>query len=230
MTEEIARNYARVRKAVDEAARRAGRRPEEVILVAVSKTKPPEYIRAAVEAGAAHIGENYMQEAVEKIEALGDLPARWHFIGHLQRNKARFAAEHFDIVETVDNLRLARELEKRCTKAERHLDILIQVNVGDEAQKSGVSVDEAPALLEQAADLEHLHIKGLMTIPPFDLNPEEARVYFVRLRELRDELARRPLPGVALDHLSMGMSADFPVAIEEGATMVRVGTAIFGAR
>jgi PLP dependent protein len=214
-------NLGRVQEAVARACARAGRSPDHVLLIAVSKTVDVERVRLAIAAGVAALGENRVQEAKEKIEALGR-PVPWHLIGSLQTNKARDAARLFDWIHSVDRLELAQELSRRAHRAERTLDTLIQVNLGDEPQKGGVAPAEVKRLHEMVAGLPGLRVRGLMAIPPATEQPEQARPYFRRLRELRDELG--------LEHCSMGMSADFEVAIEEGATMVRVGTAIFGAR
>jgi pyridoxal phosphate enzyme (YggS family) len=214
-------NLGRVQEAVARACARAGRSPDHVLLIAVSKTMEVERVRLAIAAGVAALGENRVQEAKEKIEALGR-PVPWHLIGSLQTNKARDAARLFDWIHSVDRLDLAQELSRRAHGAERPLDVLLQVNLGDEPQKGGVAPAELKRLHEMVAGLPNLRVRGLMAIPPATEQPEQARPYFRRLRELRDELA--------LEHCSMGMSADFEVAIEEGATMVRVGTAIFGAR
>jgi pyridoxal phosphate enzyme (YggS family) len=192
-----------------------------VLLIAVSKTMEVERVRLAIAAGVAALGENRVQEAKEKIEALGR-PVPWHLIGSLQTNKARDAVRLFDWVHSVDRLDLAQELSRRAHAAERTLNVLLQVNLGDEPQKGGVAVAELKSLHEVVAALPSLSVRGLMAIPPATEQPEQARPYFRRLRELRDELG--------LEHCSMGMSADYEVAIEEGATMVRVGTAIFGPR
>jgi hypothetical protein len=214
-------NLGRVQEAVARVCARAGRSPDHVLLIAVSKTVDVERVRLAIAAGVAALGENRVQEAKEKIEALGR-PVPWHLIGSLQTNKARDAARLFDWIHSVDRLELAQELSRRAHRAERTLDTLIQVNLGDEPQKGGVAPAEVKRLHEMVAGLPGLRVRGLMAIPPATEQPEQARPYFRRLRELRDELG--------LEHCSMGMSADFEVAIEEGATMVRVGTAIFGAR
>lgn len=212
-------NLGRVQESVARACARARRAPDSVLLIAVSKTMEIERVRLAIEAGVAALGENRVQEAKEKIEALGR-PVPWHLIGSLQTNKARDAARLFDWVQSVDRLELAQELSRRA--AARRLNVLLQVNLGDEPQKGGVAVAELKRLHEVVAALPNLAVRGLMAIPPVTGEPEQARPYFRRLRELRDELG--------LEHCSMGMSADYEVAIEEGATMVRVGTAIFGPR
>ena len=197
--------------------------------MAVSKKKDAGLVRAAIDAGQTVFGENYMQEARQKVEEIGPDIARWHFIGHLQSNKAKYAARLFDTVETVDDIGLARELDRRAKAAGRTLDVLVQVNVGRELQKSGADVEKTEALLREMAPLEALRVRGLMTMPPL-LPPEEVRPYFRNLRGLRDRLREQETPGIGLDDLSMGMTGDFEVAIEEGATIVRIGTAIFGPR
>ncbi|HZP37924.1 MAG TPA: YggS family pyridoxal phosphate-dependent enzyme [Methylomirabilota bacterium] len=214
-------NLRRVQESVAQACARAGRAPDSVLLIAVSKTMDVARVRQAIEAGVAALGENRVQEAREKIEALGR-PVPWHLIGSLQTNKARDAARLFDWVQSVDRFELAQELSRRAHAAGRTLNVLLQVNLGDEPQKGGVAVAELKRLHEVTAALPNLSVRGLMAIPPATEQPEQARPYFRRLRELRDELG--------LEHCSMGMSADYEVAIEEGATMVRVGTAIFGPR
>lgn len=229
----VVKNLAEVRERIAAAARRAERRPEEVTLMAVSKTFPPEVIREAYNAGQRLFGENRVQEFADKAGALLQLAdAEWHMIGHLQTNKAAKAAELFTAVDSVDSLRLAEKLNAAAQKANKHLPVLIEINVGGEAAKSGAAPDspELQQLLSAAPSLEALQFRGLMTIPPFTENPQQARPYFRRLRELRDQIAARHLPGVNLDVLSMGMSHDFEVAIEEGSSCVRVGTAIFGER
>jgi pyridoxal phosphate enzyme (YggS family) len=229
---EVAERLAAVRERIAEASRRAGRQPGEVTLVGASKRVPRERVLAAVEAGLSHLGENYVQEAAEKVDWVAERASqapRWHLIGRLQRNKARAALELFDTVESVDRASLARELARRARAAGRLLPVLIQVNLSEEPQKAGVAAAELPALLELCAGLEGLRVEGLMAIPAPEPDPERSRPAFARLRELRERL--RPGPGGAhLRELSMGMSADFEVAVEEGATRVRVGTALFGPR
>jgi len=229
----IADNIARVRERIDAAARRAGRNPGEVSLMAVSKTFPPERIGEAYEAGLRLFGENRVQEFTGKQEAVRNLAgSEWHMIGHLQTNKAAKAAELFSGIDSVDSLRLAEKLSAAAEKESKKLAVLIEINVGGEAAKSGVdpASAELDEILEAAPRLVHLAISGLMTIPPFSDDPQQARPYFRRLRELRDQIAARRLSAVSTDVLSMGMSHDFEVAIEEGSTCVRVGTAIFGER
>lgn len=229
----VVKNLALVRERIAAAARRAGRRPEEVALMAVTKTFPPDAIREAYQAGQRLFGENRVQEFAEKAPSLGDLGvAEWHLIGHLQSNKAAKAAELFAAVDSVDSLRLAEKLNAAAQKANKRLPVLIEVNVGGEAAKSGAAPgsEELEQMLTAVAQLEALQVRGLMTIPPFAEDPQQARPYFRKLRELRDQIAARRLPGISLDVLSMGMSHDFEAAIEEGSTCVRVGTAIFGER
>ena len=219
--EEIRANLERVQAAIARACARAGRSFDDVVLVAVSKTVEVERIKLAIAAGVAALGENRVQEAREKIEALGR-PVPWHLIGPLQTNKAKDAARLFDWIHSVDRLELARELDRRARALGRTVNALLEVNVGEEPQKAGVQPDQIKPLLDQLASLDGIRIRGLMAIPPAASDPEQTRPYFRRLRELR--------AAAGLEHLSMGMSADFEVAVEEGATMVRVGTAIFGPR
>jgi pyridoxal phosphate enzyme (YggS family) len=229
----IAENIAQIRERIHAAASRARRDPEAVTLMAVSKTFPPEAIREAYEAGIRVFGENRVQEFDSKAEALRSLAdARWHMIGHLQTNKAGKAAELFHAIDSVDSLKLAEKLNDAAGKYGKKIAVLIEMNVGGEAAKSGVPAD-SPALekiLSSAARLECLEITGLMTIPPYTDDPQSARPYFRKLRELRDQIAARNFPSISMATLSMGMSHDFEVAIEEGSTCVRVGTAIFGER
>ncbi len=229
----ISENVEAVRKRIATAAHRAGREPDEIALMAVSKTQPPKRIREAYDAGLTLFGENRVQEFAGKAEALRDLrAAEWHMIGHLQTNKAAKTAELFRAVDSVDSLKLAEKLDAAARALGKKLHVLIEVNVGGEAAKSGVDPDsrELEELLIAAPRLEALVFRGLMTVPPFTENPKGARPFFRKLRELRDAIAARKLPSVAMDVLSMGMSHDFEVALEEGSTCVRVGTAIFGER
>jgi len=229
----IADNLARVRQLIAEAARRAGRRPEDVALMAVTKTFPPEIIREAYNAGQRLFGENRVQEFAEKAPSLADLPEiEFHLIGHLQSNKAAKAAQIFSGIDSVDSLHLAEKLNASAGKAGPRLPVLVEINVGGEAAKSGLAPDspELESILTAAPRLEHLEFRGLMSIPPFTEDPEGARGFFRTLRELRDRIVLRKLPTVGMETLSMGMSHDFQVAIEEGSTCVRIGTAIFGPR
>jgi pyridoxal phosphate enzyme (YggS family) len=229
----ISANISSVQERITAAARRAGRNLDDVILMAVSKTQPPERINEAYGAGLRIFGENRVQEFAGKAQALRDLnAAEWHMIGHLQTNKAAKTAELFRAVDSVDSLKLAEKLDAAARTLGRKLDVLIEINVGGEAAKTGVASD-SPALDElliAAPRLEALVFRGLMTVPPFTRDPQGARPYFRKLRELRDRIAARKLPAVGMDQLSMGMSHDFEVAIEEGSTHVRVGTLIFGER
>jgi pyridoxal phosphate enzyme (YggS family) len=229
----ITQNLAQVRERIALAARHAGRGPEEIKLMAVSKTFPPERIREAYDAGLRLFGENRVQELAGKINALGELrQVEWHLIGHLQTNKAAKAVKLFAAVDSVDSLRLAQKLNVSAKQFEKKLTVLIEINVGGEVAKSGMPPEsrELDELLLAAPELEHLEFRGLMTVPPFTDDPHEARPYFRRLRKLRDQIAARKLPALDMNALSMGMSHDFEVAIEEGSTCVRVGTAIFGER
>ena len=229
----IAENIRHVHERIAAAARRAGRNPQEIGLLAVSKTFPAGHIRQAYEAGMRIFGENRVQEFATKAEAVRELrEAQWHMIGHLQTNKAAKAVELFSAVDSVDSLKLAEKLNLAAEKIGKKLAVLIEVNLGGEKAKSGIAPEkpELEQILQSAPQLEHMAIDGLMTIPPFTEDPQQARPYFRKLRELRDKLALRKLPGVSMDTLSMGMSHDFEVAIEEGSTYVRVGTAIFGER
>jgi pyridoxal phosphate enzyme (YggS family) len=225
----IADNLKTVRDRISAAAAKAGRDPSSITLVAVTKTVDEARIREAVAAGAQVLGENRVQEAKEKIETLGPL-ASWHLVGHLQSNKAKYAVKLFDLVHSVDTIDLARELDRQAEKAGKVQDILIEVNIAGEASKAGMAVRAVPMLVREAAKLTHLRIKGLMTMPPVSDNAEDSRSYFRVLRELAEAIAKENIPGVSMEALSMGMSGDFEIAIEEGATMVRVGTAIFGSR
>ncbi len=221
---------ASIRDRIRAAAEGAGRDPSEVRLVAVSKTVEADRIREAVDAGAEILGENYFQEAREKIDALADTGVSWHFIGHLQSNKARYVVRDFDLIHSVDRLKLARELDRQAEKVGRVQPILIQVNLAGEASKSGVSGDRLMDLVREVVRLPHLAIRGLMTMPPFFDAPERVRPYFGELRRKRDEIRDAGIEGVAMDELSMGMTGDFEAAVAEGATLVRIGTAIFGER
>jgi pyridoxal phosphate enzyme (YggS family) len=231
----ITGNIATVRDRIDAAARRVGREPSSVALMAVSKTKPVQEIREAFEAGQRLFGENRVQEFEEKVEALQDIIARgaeFHLIGHLQGNKANKAAELFHAIDSVDSKSLLERLNLMAQRANKVLPILVEINIGSEEQKSGLPPEctDLNELLLAAAKLPNVSIRGLMSVPPFKDNPEDVRPYFRAMRELRDALAKRDLPNVSMNELSMGMSHDFEVAIEEGSTCVRVGTAIFGAR
>lgn len=226
----IKENLLRVQERISSAAQRAGRRSEEITLIAVSKTHPAESIREAYSAGLRHFGENRVQEWEGKQCGIQELSATWHLIGHLQSNKAAKAARLFHSVDSVDDLALAQRLDRVRAEspAAGKLRVLIEVHIAEEQAKSGTPIEHLPALAEKVASLSGLQLEGLMCIPPFSENLEETRPYFRRLRELRDGLEKKL--GLALPALSMGMSHDFEVAIEEGATEIRVGTALFGTR
>jgi len=224
----IADNLAAVRLRMAAAASRAGRDPDEVRLVVVSKTQPVEQIALAKAAGVRLFGENRVQEALEKIDALAGQGLHWHFIGHLQKNKVKYIIGRFELIHSVDSVDLAERISALGLKRREPTSILIQVNVSGEAAKSGVRPDDLEETLKAAAGLAGVRVEGLMTIPPYDPDPEASRPIFSRLRELAKEFDG--VGGGSLKELSMGMSGDFEVAIEEGATLVRVGTAIFGER
>jgi hypothetical protein len=229
----IAQNVAEVRQQIATAALRAGRDPGQVRLMAVGKTFPPERIREAYDAGLRVFGENRVQEFTGKAASLRDLrEAEWHMIGHVQSNKAAAAAEAFAAIDSLDSLKLAEKLHTSAEKLGKKLRVLIEINVGGETAKSGLSpdADELEELLASASKFEQLEFRGLMTIPPFTEDAQQARPYFRKLRALRDQIAGRHLAAIHMDILSMGMSHDFEIAIEEGSTCVRVGTAIFGQR
>jgi pyridoxal phosphate enzyme (YggS family) len=219
-----------VQDRIKRAAQACQRDPESVRLVAVSKTMPTDVVREAIEAGAEILGENYVQEARDKFNDLLAYAVSWHFIGHLQSNKAKYAVRIFDLIHSVDSLKLVKEIDKQARKVGKIQAILIQVNIAQEDTKSGVAPSEALNLVESAAQFENVAIKGLMTMPPFFNKPDKVRPYFTGLRELSQTIAAQNIPGVSMQELSMGMTGDFETAIEEGATLVRVGTAIFGER
>jgi pyridoxal phosphate enzyme (YggS family) len=223
----FAENLAAIQQRISAACARAGRDAQSVQLLAVSKTHTAETINEAVNCGQIFFGENKVQEARAKIP-LSPGKARWHFIGHLQSNKAREAAELFEMIQSVDSLNLAREISKRCEHAAKQMPVLLEVNVAGESSKFGYPPERLLAELKELGSLPRITVQGLMTIPPYAPDPEKSRPYFRRLQELRsqgEEILGAPLP-----HLSMGMSSDFEIAIEEGATIVRVGTALFGPR
>ena len=229
----IAENIATVRQQIEFAARKTGRSPAEITLMGVTKTHPPDRIREAYAAGLRVFGENRVQEFVTKAVALADLEdAAWHMIGHLQTNKAARAADLFHAIDSVDSVKLAETLNATAQKSRKRLRVLIEINIGGEDAKSGVAADspELESLLLAAPRFKALEFCGLMTVPPFTDDPEGARPFFRKLRQLRHAIASRRLPDIRMDTLSMGMSHDFEVAIEEGSTCVRVGTAIFGVR
>ncbi len=215
---------------IAEAARRSGRSPERVRLIAATKTVPIERIREGIAAGIGICGESRLQEALPKIDALGLEQLRWHFIGRLQRRKVRHVVGAFEMIHSVDSLELAREIDRRAGEAGLRQEVLLEVNIGAESTKGGIVPEELESLLPDLARLSSIQVKGLMAIPPLADDPEAARPYFRRLHELTQKLSTISLPNISLTELSMGMSGDYEVAVEEGATMVRVGTAIFGTR
>lgn len=207
-----------------------GRDPETIRLVAVSKTMAINTVEQAIRAGATILGENFIQESRKKIDALSSCPVSWHFIGHLQTNKAKYAVKLFDLIHSVDSLKLAIELDKRAININKIQQVLLQINISKESSKSGVSVSNAITLLKDISRLENLSVRGLMTMPPFFNDAGKVRPYYIALRDLRDQIREETIPNISMEELSMGMTGDFEVAIEEGATLVRIGTAIFGKR
>lgn len=230
MPDSIRERLAEVRARIARAAGRARRDPASVRLVAVSKTFPADAVREAAEAGQLDFGENKVQEGLSKIDALADLPLRWHLIGHLQSNKAKKAAARFAAIQSVDSAELLRKIDEAARTAGRTVDVLVQVDLAGEATKFGAREEELAAIFEAGKTALHAPITGLMTIPPAVDDPEHARPYFTQLRTVRDRLLARGISAERLRDLSMGMSHDFEIAVEEGATIVRVGSAIFGAR
>lgn len=225
----VKENFIQVQNNIKKACEKAGRNPEEVTLIAVSKTKPVPMLEEAYEAGSRDFGENKVQEIMEKYPVL---PAdiRWHMIGHLQRNKVKYIIDKAALIHSVDSLRLAEEISSQAKKKQVEADILIEVNIAQEESKFGTSRAEALSLVEAAAGLPNIHVKGLMTIAPFVENPEDNRKYFRQIKELSVDIIEKNIDNVSMSVLSMGMTGDYMVAVEEGATMVRVGTGIFGER
>ena len=226
---DVAANYRKIMDRISEAALKAGRNPQEIKLLAAAKSQSIESIRAAIAAGVGLVGENYVQEAEHKRQAISE-PVEWHMIGHLQRNKVQPALKTFDLVQSLDSAALALELEKEGKKRGKTVRTLVEFNLGDEQLKSGVAQDAVLELLKRVGDLAHLRVEGFMAIPPFRENPEEVRPFFTALKNLQAELQCLKIPNVVLNELSMGMTHDYPVAVEEGATIVRIGTALFGPR
>ena len=226
----IAANLAAIRSRIADAARRAGRRPEDVRLVAVSKTFGPDHVRAAWAASQRDFGENKVQEALQKLEATADIEIRWHLIGHLQSNKARKAATAFAAIHSVDSMDLLRRIDEAAVEQQASPDVLIQVDLAGEETKHGAPEADVASIVQAALSCRAARLRGLMLLPPWFDDAEQARPYFARLRRLRDRLVADGVPAAHLAELSMGMSHDFEVAIQEGATLVRIGTAIFGKR
>ena len=227
---DVGANYRGIVERIATATAQVGRSAAEVRLLAAAKSQPADAIRAALAAGIMLIGENYVQEFQDKKQQLADAKAEWHMIGHLQRNKAKLALQLFDVIESLDNLALAQELDKEAAKQNKVARVFIEVNLAGEESKTGIAKGEVVGLLEKVSSFAHVRVQGLMTVPPFRADLEAVRPYFRELRELRDALRSLHLPNVQLDELSMGMTHDFTMAIEEGSTIVRVGTALFGPR
>ncbi|HTY38344.1 MAG TPA: YggS family pyridoxal phosphate-dependent enzyme [Bacteroidota bacterium] len=226
----LTENAEIVRKRIRDACTRCGRNPDDVLLLAVSKTFGVERIREALDAGLFDFGENYAQEFVSKCAHLQDSRIRWHFIGHLQSNKVKYIAGHVSLIHSLENLSLAEELQKRGEKLGRTFDVLVEVHTTDEATKTGLAPGKTLEFVKTIAHFDRVHVQGLMTMGPFSDDPEDSRPSFRQLKDLRDRITREGIANVAMRHLSMGMSHDYGVAIEEGSTIVRIGTAIFGER
>ncbi|MBW2653675.1 MAG: YggS family pyridoxal phosphate-dependent enzyme [Deltaproteobacteria bacterium] len=226
----IKNNFDRINKEIMSTALSCGRNIDTIQLIAVSKRKSVETIMEGIKAGAKHFGENYIQEAVEKIDRIGKDGIYWHFIGHLQSNKAKFAVQYFDYIHTVDTLKLAKAIDQQAKKIDKVQKILVQVNISEEKTKSGSNTKDTLQLAEQISLFKNLSLQGLMCMPPYFLDPEKARIYFKQLDHIKERIIALKLDNVSMEHLSMGMSNDFKVAIEEGSTMVRVGTSLFGGR
>lgn len=226
---DVTANHRNIIGRINEAAAKAGRDAGEIKLLAAAKSQNMDAIRAAIAAGVRLIGENYVQEAQDKKQVISS-PVEWHMIGHLQRNKAKAAVQLFDVIESLDSAALARELDREGAKRGKKVRTLIEVNLAGEESKSGIAKDQVKSLLEETGRLSHMTVEGLMTVPPFREKPEDVRRYFRELAELRAKFGDLGLPNVDLKDLSMGMTHDYTVAIEEGATIVRIGTALFGPR
>lgn len=222
-------NYEKIKARVREAAARSGRGPEEIKIIAVSKTVAPDRIRTAFDIGVRDFGENRVQELCEKTDIL-DMECNWHLIGHLQTNKVKYIIDRVSMLHSLDSLELALEIQKRAQKAGRRMDVLVQVNVSGEESKFGIRPEETLAFIKEAGKMENIRVKGLMTIAPLAANPEEIRWVFANLRKLLIDIRKENIDNIDMDYLSMGMSNDFEVAIEEGANIVRIGTALFGKR
>ena len=225
----IKENIEQVREKIAAACRRAGRDPKEVTLIAVSKTKPVSDIYEAMETGIVDFGENKVQELTEKYETIAQ-PLNWHMIGHLQRNKVKYIVDKVKLIHSVDSLRLAEQISIEAVKKNVEVDILIEVNVAEEESKFGMDTEETAQLIQDISTLPGIHIRGLMTVAPYTDDPEDNRVYFKNLKQLAVDIERKNIDNVTMSVLSMGMTGDYEVAIEEGATLVRVGTGIFGSR
>ena len=226
---DVAANYRKVIDRITEAALKAGRNPQEIKLLAAGKSQSVETVQAAITAGVRLIGENYVQEAESKRQVISEA-VEWSMIGHLQRNKVKAALNTFDLIQSLDSVALAIELDNEGRKSGKTVRTLIEINLGDEQSKSGIGQDKVQELVKRVSELAHLQVDGLMAVPPFKENPEEIRPYFCALRELQVELQGWKIPNGSFNELSMGMTHDYPIAIEEGATIVRIGTALFGPR
>lgn len=227
--ETMEQNIAQVRQNIKQAAEKAGRNPDDILLLAVSKTKPVEQIKEAVSYGLTSLGENKVQEIMDKYEPMGE-GIHWHLIGHLQTNKVKYIIDKVDMIHSVESIRLAEEIEKRAAAKDKVMDILIEVNIAQEESKFGIPVEEVESFLQEVSKFTHICVRGLMTVAPFVENPEENRLYFRKMRELLVDINAKKIHNINMDVLSMGMTGDYMVAIEEGATIVRVGTGIFGER
>lgn len=225
----VKENLENVRENIKKACEKAGRDVSEVTLIAVSKTKPVPMLQEAYDAGSRDFGENKVQEIMDKYPVLPQ-DIRWHMIGHLQRNKVKYIVDKVCLIHSVDSLRLAEEISSQAEKKKVEVDILVEVNIAHEESKFGTSREEAISLVEEISKLPHIHVKGLMTIAPFVENPEDNRKYFRQIKELSVDIMKKNIDNVSMEILSMGMTGDYMVAVEEGATMVRVGTGIFGER
>jgi len=226
----IKENLFELQKKIQQAANLCQRDYKEIKLVAVTKTFHADIVRKALNCGVKCLGENYIQEAREKIENLSDLQASWHFIGHLQKNKAKYAVKLFDLIHSVDSFKLAQTLDKEAQKINKIQDILIQINIGNEKTKSGICKNDIFDLIFNISKLSNIKINGLMIVPPYYNNPEKVRPFFQELNSLKQEIVKKDFPNVLMNELSMGMTGDFECAIQEGATLIRIGTAIFGQR
>ena len=222
-------NIAQVRQNIKQAAEKAGRNPDDILLLAVSKTKPVEQIKEAVSYGLTSLGENKVQEIMDKYEPMGE-GIHWHLIGHLQTNKVKYIIDKVDMIHSVESIRLAEEIEKRAAAKDKVMDVLVEVNIAQEESKFGIPVDAVESFLQELSNFPHIRVRGLMTVAPFVENPEDNRGYFRKMRQLLVDINAKKIHNINMDVLSMGMTGDYMVAIEEGATIVRVGTGIFGER
>ncbi|MCP4020685.1 MAG: YggS family pyridoxal phosphate-dependent enzyme [Desulfobacteraceae bacterium] len=227
---DIKTNLTYIKEQIINSATGCDRDHKTIMLIGVSKRKSAQIMTQGIDAGIENLGENYIQESMEKIDIIGRDKATWHFIGHLQSNKSKFAVRYFDYIHTVDTVKLAKEINKQAKKINKTQKILLQVNIGDEDSKSGSSIDTILDLAHSIADFEHISVKGLMCMPPYFTEPEHSRPYFKKLVTIKNQILETHIPNISMEHLSMGMSNDFKVAIEEGSTMIRVGTSIFGRR